>query len=59
MTIPTDPTVPAVLTPTAAAPGVPTIGEVFHIPRQVHQGDFVLRLTEGVDRQHAEATLRD
>ena len=37
----------------------PTIGEVFSIPRQVHQGDFVLKLTEGVDARHAEATLRD
>jgi len=41
------------------APIAPTIGEVFSIPRAVHQGDFVLRLTEGVDRDHAEATLRD
>jgi hypothetical protein len=37
----------------------PTIADVFNIPRAVHQGDFVLRLTEGVDRDHAEATLRD
>lgn len=37
----------------------PTIGDVFNIPRAVHQGDFVLRLTQGVDRDHAEATLRD
>lgn len=37
----------------------PTIGQVFRIPRAVHQGDFVLRLTEGVDAAHAEATLRD
>lgn len=37
----------------------PTIGEVFSIPTQVHQGDFVLKLTEGVDARHAEATLRD
>lgn len=36
-----------------------TIGEVFNIPRAVHQGDFVLRLTEGVDRDHADATLRN
>lgn len=43
---------------TNAAAG-PTIGDVFSIPRAVHQGDFVLRLTEGVDQQHAEATLRD
>jgi hypothetical protein len=39
-------------------PPVP-IGDIFQIPRQVHQGDFVLKLTEGVDRAHAEATLRD
>ena len=41
------------------APTGPTIGDVFNIPRAVHQGDFVLRLTQGVDRDHAEATLRD
>ena len=27
-----------------------TIGDIFDIPAQVHQGDFVLRLTEGVSR---------
>ncbi len=27
-----------------------TIAEIFDLPKQVHQGDFVLRLTEGVDR---------
>ena len=27
-----------------------TIGDIFDIPAQVHQGDFVLRLTEGVTR---------
>src|SRR5262252_101674 len=27
-----------------------TIGDIFDIPIQVHQGDFVLRLTEGVTR---------
>ena len=27
-----------------------TIGAIFDIPTQVHQGDFVLRLTEGVTR---------
>ncbi len=43
----------------AAADLAPTIGEVFDIPRHVHQGDFVLKLTEGVDEQHAERTLRD
>jgi hypothetical protein len=32
------------------------ISELIDIPRQVHQGDFVLKLTEGVDR--AEETLR-
>lgn len=55
MTIPTtDPSTNA-MTGNAA----PTIGDVFNIPRAVHQGDFVLRLTEGVDRSHAESTLRD
>ncbi|MBK9410370.1 MAG: hypothetical protein IPN47_20450 [Gemmatimonadetes bacterium] len=39
--------------------GAPTIGEVFAIPTQVHQGDFVLKLTEGVDERHADTTLRD
>jgi hypothetical protein len=29
---------------------MPTIGDIFDIPAQVHQGDFVLRLTEGVAR---------
>jgi hypothetical protein len=29
---------------------MPTISEIFTIPTQVHQGDFVLRLTEGVTR---------
>ena len=33
-----------------------TIGDIFDIPAQVHQGDFVLRLTEGVNR--AADTLR-
>jgi hypothetical protein len=27
-----------------------TIGDIFEIPTQVHQGDYVLRLTEGVTR---------
>ena len=27
-----------------------TIGDIFDSPTQVHQGDFVLRLTEGVTR---------
>src|SRR5438132_2982618 len=30
--------------------GMTTIGDIFDIPAQVHQGDFVLRLTEGVSR---------
>ncbi|MEJ2147789.1 MAG: DUF6079 family protein [Acidobacteriota bacterium] len=34
-----------------------TIAEIFEIPERVHQGDFVLRLTEGVNRP--EQTLRD
>jgi hypothetical protein len=34
-----------------------TISEIFEIPERVHQGDFVLRLTEGVNRP--EQTLRD
>ncbi|HSF32675.1 MAG TPA: phage resistance protein, partial [Candidatus Tectomicrobia bacterium] len=29
---------------------MPLIGDIFDIPAQVHQGDFVLRLTEGVER---------
>ena len=29
---------------------MPTIDDIFDIPAQVHQGDFVLRLTEGVSR---------
>lgn len=31
--------------------------DLIHIPERVHQGDFVLKLSEGVT--HAEATLRD
>jgi hypothetical protein len=34
-----------------------TIDEIFDIPERVHQGDFVLRLTEGVNRP--KETLRD
>ena len=34
-----------------------TIADIFDLPEHVHQGDFVLRLSEGVDR--AEQTLRD
>jgi len=33
------------------------IRDLIHIPERVHQGDFVLKLSEGVT--HAEATLRD
>lgn len=33
------------------------IAEIFEIPERVHQGDFVLRLTEGVNRP--EETLRN
>jgi hypothetical protein len=33
------------------------IKDLIPIPERVHQGDFVLRLSEGV--QHAEQTLRD
>jgi hypothetical protein len=55
MTTPTNPQTPDGV----VAPIAPTIGEVFDIPRQVHQGDFVLKLTEGVDERHAAATLRD
>jgi hypothetical protein len=29
---------------------MPLISDIFDIPTQVHQGDFVLRLTEGVER---------
>ena len=34
-----------------------TIAEIFDLPERVHQGDFVLRLAEGVERP--ERTLRD
>ncbi len=33
------------------------VRELIHIPERVHQGDFVLKLTEGVS--HAEQTLKD
>ncbi len=33
------------------------IRDLIHIPERVHQGDFVLKLSEGVT--HADATLRD
>ena len=35
---------------------MPLIKELIDIPERVHQGDFVLKLTEGVNQ--AEATLR-
>ena len=34
-----------------------TIADIFDLPERVHQGDFVLRLSEGVER--AEQTMRD
>lgn len=36
-----------------------TIGDIFDIPERVHQGDFVLRLTEGLSAEHRSRTLRD
>lgn len=33
--------------------------ELITIPERVHRGDFVLRLTEGVDPAHAATTLKD
>lgn len=35
-----------------------TLGEVFEIPEAVHQGDFVLRLTEGLKADRRKATLQ-
>ena len=35
-----------------------TIGEIFNIPEAVHQGDFVLRLTEGLKADRRKETLR-
>lgn len=35
-----------------------TIGEIFDIPERVHQGDFVLRLTEGVQDDRRKQTLQ-
>ncbi len=35
------------------------ISELLDLPEQVHRGDFVLNLSEGVTADHAEATLRD
>ncbi len=36
---------------------MPLLKELINIPERVHQGDFVLKLSEGVS--HAEQTLRD
>ncbi len=36
---------------------MPFIRDLIHIPERVHQGDFVLKLSEGV--AHADQTLRD
>ena len=35
-----------------------TLSEVFEIPEAVHQGDFVLRLTEGLKADNRKATLQ-
>lgn len=35
-----------------------TIGEIFDIPEAVHQGDFVLRLTEGLQADRRKETLQ-
>lgn len=35
-----------------------TLGEIFEIPEAVHQGDFVLRLTEGLKADRRKATLQ-
>ncbi len=35
-----------------------TIGDIFNIPEAVHQGDFVLRLTEGLQVDRRKETLR-
>lgn len=35
-----------------------TIGDIFNIPEAVHQGDFVLRLTEGLKADRRQETLR-
>ncbi len=34
-----------------------TLGDIFEIPDSVHQGDFVLRLTEGLAADKRKATL--
>ena len=36
---------------------MPLLKDLISIPERVHQGDFVLKLADGVT--HAEATLRD
>ena len=36
---------------------MPLLKDLINIPERVHQGDFVLKLSEGVT--HAEQTLRD
>ena len=36
---------------------VPLLKDLIHIPERVHQGEFVLKLSEGVT--HADQTLRD
>ncbi len=36
---------------------MPLLRDLIHIPERVHQGDFVLKLSEGVT--HADQTLRD
>ena len=35
-----------------------TIGDIFNIPDAVHQGDFVLRLTEGLKADKRKQTLQ-
>ncbi len=35
-----------------------TIGDIFKIPESVHQGDFVLRLTEGLKAERRKQTLQ-
>ena len=35
------------------------IKELISIPESVRKGDFVLRLTEGVDKDHADRTIAD
>ena len=43
--------------PISVPRSVPLIKDLIHIPQRVHQGDFVLKLSEGV--ANAEQTLRD